>query len=76
MDACVRAFAAGIEPRDACAGAGIDVDAAHKVVVAWEDGDKILGHVDACVFEVLIYHRESAPDKIGVFVGDIEIELV
>ena len=76
MNACVGTFAAGIQPGDICTCIGIHVYAAHKIVVARENRDKVFGHIYPGVQEILIYHREAVSDKVGVFMCDVKIELV
>ena len=72
----MRALSAGIQSRDIRSCVGIDVYSAHKIVVAGEYRDKVLCHVYACIEQVLIDHWESALYELGVFMGDVEIELI
>ena len=76
VNACVRALADSVKTVYGGLRIDIYVYAAHKVVLAGENGDKILRHINTLGHKEIVYHGEAVAQVFLTLVSDIEIELV
>ena len=72
----VRALSDGVETGDIGSCFGVDIDAAHQIMLSGVDGNPVLGHINALFKTFFVNHGESLADKIGILMCDVEIEFV
>ena len=76
VDAHAGAFAGGVEARDARLAPGVRVDAAHGIVLARHDGDRLVDGVDAGeVYRYPPYPRESLQDLLRPEMPQVEVHV-
>ena len=76
MYAGMRAFAGSVQIGNRGLRVVVYLDAAHQIVLAREDRNRLLGHIIALFHDLFVDHGETVLDKFRVFIGDVQIEVV
>ena len=70
------ALARGVQPCDICRALSVNVDAAHQIVLAGVNRNRLFGHIVALFEHVFVNHREVVLDEIRVLIRNVKPEFV
>ena len=76
VNACVGTLACCIQTVNRGAGIQININSAHKIVLAREHRNPVFGNVNTLFKTAFIYHRKTLFKKLGRRAGNIKIEVV